>query len=575
MAADGEVIRKLLIGIGYKVDNTNLDKTEERTKQTKQHADGLEKAFMRAAAALAAFGVAGKALESIKANLDFEKSLGKIQTLVPDNIAQVKEYRTELLDMSQRTGKGMKDLASGAYEVGSAFGVTNDTLKITELSAKMATAAGAETAESVNLLSAVTLAYGNTTYEANKQVADFATLAANIGKTNIGPMSGRIGEVTGLAKQLGVTQKELFSVIGTAAGITGTTPMMMTQLQASMVSLLAPTKEMKKAYKDLGITSIRAEISQRGLVPTFDRLIARAKGNEQAQKALVGSTESYNLILPLVTTLSARYKDTLQQMDHASGSAESAFDASTKGLAKNAHAAELAEARMDALKVQLGKELAPAYLELIGLTGDLTQAFLETDTSERNALDTLKEHVETMRTFKEVVVELVKMLAAPLIAIAKTIGEVMETIKAAREFIANPSAANADQIAKHMLLTQVHGLDAMSLGSLEFANQAIGGHGNAAAEWLGYDSKGMMAAFEQGNARSQRQDLSRSWDNAKNQLTTMTATIGSLVVNTAPGTTAEQANQIANAASEQVISKIFRRASEALAGPKPRKVATQ
>lgn len=561
-----QVIRKLIVSVGFKVDDGDLDKTDDRTRKTTKSADALEGAFRKAAAALAAFGLASKAMESIKANLDFEKQLGKIQTLVPENIAQVQGYRKELLDMSQRTGKGLGELADATYEVGSAFGVTADTIAITEMAAKAATAAGAETKDAVNLMSAVTLAYGDSTAKANARVGDMAALAANLGKTSLPEMAAGIGQVTGAAVQLGVSQQEMFAIIGTAAGVTaGSTSQTLTQFSAAMTALITPTKELEKVYKKLGITAIEEEIAQRGLIPTLDRIIKTTDGSVKATGKLFASKEALGIILPMVTKLSGRYADTLKAMGKAEGSAAKAHDASTQGLARNAHAAELAEAKLKALQVSIGQGLTPAYVEFLGLMVDVSDAMRDTNTEHENMGESLRATIEDMRSFVTVAVTITKILAAPFIALGKMLEEYMAALSAVMNMVENGvSTDGVKQVGAHLGKGMLHSISAATLGAPEILNQVVGGKGTM-FESLGFDAKGINQAFKRDTGRIANREMAKTKEyfaNATNNLT-----IANLVVNTT-GLPAQQAEQAANAIPENILTRMFSRAEGVLAPPK-------
>lgn len=560
-----EVVRKLVVGVGFRIDDGKLDQVDDRTRKTTKSADALEGAFKKAAAALAAFGLASKAMESIKANLDFEKQLGKLQTLVPDNISQVQNYRQELLDMSQRTGKGLGELADATYEVGSAFGVTADTIAITEMAAKAATAAGAETKDAVNLMSAVTLAYGDSTAKANSKVSDLASLAANLGKTSLPEMAAGIGQVTGAAVQLGVSQEELFAIIGTAAGVTGPTSQMLTQLKATMTNLSAPTKDLQKLYKKLGITSIEAEIAQNGLVPTLEKIVKATDGSVKTTAKLFASDEARAFILPMVTKLSGRYGDTLKAMGKAEGSAAKAHDASTEGLARNAHAAELAEAKLKALQVAVGQGLTPAYVEFLGLMVDVADAMRDTNTEHETMGESLRATIEDMRSFVTVAVTITKILAAPFIALGKMLEEYMAALSAVMNMAENGiSTDGIKQVGVHLGKGVVHSISAATLGTPEIINQVVGGKGSM-FESLGFDAKGLKESLKRDTGRIANRELSKTKEHFSNWANNLS--IGNLVVNTT-GLPAQQAEQAANAIPESILTRMFSRAEGVLAPPK-------
>lgn len=594
------VVRKLLVTVGFKVDDGELDQTDKRTRQTTKSADAMEAAFKKAAAALAALGIASKAMESIKANLDFEKQLGKLQTLVPDNIAQVQSYRKELIDMSQRTGKGLGELADATYEVGSAFGVTADTIAITEMAAKAATAAGAETKDAVNLMSAVTLAYGDSTAAANAKVGDLASLAANLGKTSLPEMAAGMGQVTGAAVQLGVKQEELFAIIGTAAGVTGPTAQMLTQLKATMTGLSAPTKDLQKVYKKLGITAIEQEVAQKGLVPTLERIMKATDGSVKSSAKLFSSDEARAFILPMVTKLSGRYADTVKAMGKAEGSATKAYDSSTKGLASNAHAAELAEAKMAALKVMVGEKLTPTYLEFLDLMLKVSGTFANAEKDSDRLTGTLQGHLKTLGEFKETVGAIIKFLMSPIIAIGKLLDHMLLALKAVTDFVKDPSLANAGEIGKQIGLTAVHGFSTAALGTPEMLNQMFGGANSGIATALGFDSRGLLdprmalmaTPANVGAAASMYSDgmggmrgalfadINNIRASAANRglaevgakvTNDFSATIASLQVIVGAGTPEQIAEQTAKVAAQRVVNEIFRGMRDTLRMPEPQR----
>lgn len=553
-----QVIRKLLVGVGFKVDDGQLDQVDGRVVKTKKSADAMEGAFRKAAAALAALGLASKAMESIKANLDFEKQLGKIQTLVPENIAQVQSYRKELLDMSQRTGKGLGELADATYEVGSAFGVTADTIAITEMAAKAATAAGAETKDAVNLLSSVTMAYGDTTVDAISKVADLASMTANIGKTSIPEMNAGIGQITGTAKKLGVEQEELFAIIATGSGVLNTAQLL-TGFKAAMSSLIKPTTEMRKVYKKLGITAIETEVAQHGLIPTLERITKVTDGTVDATGKLFASEEAMGLVVPLVTNLNGKYREQLMQLTKSEGSAKKAYDASTEGLAKNAHAAELAEAKMAALKVMVGQKLTPTYLEFIDLMLQVSGTFKTAEEDSDRLTGSLQGHLQTLGEFKETVGAIIKFLMSPIIALGKTIDHMLLALKAVTVMVKGGNLDEMGTLGKELGLMAVHGASTAALGAPEMANQLFGGANSGPAAALGFDSKGMFSALGSDARAMRASELNRGVAATANQIKNeFSSTIGALQVMVGAGTPEQIAEQAARATAKKIVENVFR-----------------
>ena len=96
---------------------------------------------------------------------DYNAALANVQSLgLP--IDRINEFKNAIQDMAVDVGKAPRDLAEGMYQVISAFGDSGDSLAILEINAKAAAAGLASTTEAINLTSAVTKGYGDTTAEA-------------------------------------------------------------------------------------------------------------------------------------------------------------------------------------------------------------------------------------------------------------------------------------------------------------------------------------------------------------------------------------------------------------------------
>ncbi|WP_159429903.1 phage tail tape measure protein [Halarsenatibacter silvermanii] len=120
---------------------------------------------------------------------DFEEKMAEVHTLLgPESEGRIKELEENVKDMSIATGKSLDDLSGGLYQVISAFGESADSAAILETNAKAAAAGMATTTDSINLTSAITKAYGDTSAEAVEDVADLAFQTVRLGYEN-GPVA--------------------------------------------------------------------------------------------------------------------------------------------------------------------------------------------------------------------------------------------------------------------------------------------------------------------------------------------------------------------------------------------------
>ncbi len=136
-----------------------------------------------------------------KVSTDINASLANIGTLGIDN-DRLLQMKPALQEIAILTAKNTEDIGEGVYQVVSAFGDTNDTLKITEINAKAAAAGLATTKESINLTSLVTKGYGDISADANQKVADLAFTTVRLGQTTFPELAANIGSVVSPSKAL-------------------------------------------------------------------------------------------------------------------------------------------------------------------------------------------------------------------------------------------------------------------------------------------------------------------------------------------------------------------------------------
>ena len=179
---------ELMLKIGGKVDGSlktacsTADKNLAALGKTAKTAGKIAAGAMVAAAtAVATLGTA-----AVKSAAEYEAQLANVSTLLTGTEAEVAartaEIGDQVLEISNRTGVATADLTDGMYQVVSAFGDSADAAAILETAPKSAAAGNATTTDSINLLSAVTKGYGDTSAEAVQQAADGPNLFPGTGR---------------------------------------------------------------------------------------------------------------------------------------------------------------------------------------------------------------------------------------------------------------------------------------------------------------------------------------------------------------------------------------------------------
>jgi len=263
---------------------------------------------------------------AIKAFSDLETGMQNVASL---GIAsdRIKELKVNVSELTEATGKDTTTITDGLYQVISAFGDTADTAKILEINAKGATAGIATVTDSVNLTSAVTKAYGDTSAQAVQQVTDLAFQTVKLGQTTFPELAMSIGEVTPMAKELGVAQKDLFGVFATATGVTGNAGKVATQYKGVLSGLMSPTKQMTELYQKMGVAGGKELIAkQGGIAQTMKLIVDNAKATGIPLSKFLGNVRAQTLALSMAGPQYENLIEKTKAMTTATGAAAEAFD---------------------------------------------------------------------------------------------------------------------------------------------------------------------------------------------------------------------------------------------------------
>lgn len=350
-----EDLKPLILKISADIKGltTGLDKAE---KKTKGFGDTVKK--FAGVAAVGALVAVGKA--AVDMSIEFNRAMGKVETLIPGNTARVRELAKSVEDLSLTTGKAATDIAGGLFEVISAFGDSAESADIMRVAVRAATAGFSTTESSVNLLSGVMKGYNDVSAASAQKTADLAFLTNKLGQTTFPELAASMGNVVPIASTLGVKQEELFGIMATLTGVTGNTAEVSTQLKAAMSNLLKPNKDLKKIYKELNVEGGEQLIQQEGLVGAM-RILQEATGGSTAKFGkLFKSTEALNAVFALTGSQADVFDDKFTQMQDSAGSAEEAFTALSEGINATGFEMEKAKRQVEKMQRALGEELLPA-----------------------------------------------------------------------------------------------------------------------------------------------------------------------------------------------------------------------
>lgn len=326
-------------------------------------AASMGKAGMTLSAGVTAplLGAAGAAL---KFSTDLNSAMANVASLGIAN-DRVVELKGNVQEMAVAVGKDTGDLADGLYQVISAFGDSADTTEVLRINAIAAAAGLASTTDAINLTSAVTKGYGDTSAQAVQHVADLAFKTVEMGQTTFPELASAMGKVVPIAAELGLSQEELFAVMATGTGVTGTASEVVTQMRGSLQALMAPTADMTRLYESLGFSSGQAMLQQMGYAETMKTITQHAAETGVPLQNFMGSIEGQTLALALSGAQADTYVEKLDAMGDVTGAVDNAFEAQTDGINKAGFAYQQAVVKAQVLAERMGDALAPAFLVVL------------------------------------------------------------------------------------------------------------------------------------------------------------------------------------------------------------------
>lgn len=356
---------------------------KEANAEIKTVADETEKANKKIAEANAKVAEAQKDLQkysviattaltaaaaaSVNMANKFNEGFGKVATLIPGATERIHELQDSALELSPAVGKTTADLTEGLYEIVSAFGDSADSAKILETAAKTATAGGATTKEAIQMLSAVTKGYGDTSAAAQKKVSDLAFTTLKYGQTSLPELAASIQQVTSSSNDLGVSQEELFASFSSTTGVIGNAAIVATKLKATLNELKNPSKELQEAFQELGVSTGQELIEKfGGFQGALNALEKTAEKSGKKIDAFFGNVNSKDAALYLAGTGAQKFASDLEAMGNAAGAADEAF-AETSETGVNSFGFQLQQLQLNAQKfaIKLGQELIPAVQMLL------------------------------------------------------------------------------------------------------------------------------------------------------------------------------------------------------------------
>ncbi|MHB9044416.1 MAG: phage tail tape measure protein [Pirellulales bacterium] len=261
---------------------------------------------------------------SVTAAINFETRLAEIQTIGGPAAGSLKMLAIQMKGLSEEFAKPIEDVAEGYYEIlSNQIGNAAESFTVARESARLATAAVSSFADAANALSSVINSYKmHASDAADISGKLFATV--EMGRLRLSDIANTLGRVTVLAHEVGVSLDEVFASIATLT-ISGLKPdESMTLLANAMRGLLKPTKDMSKAFDELGVVNAEVGIATYGFQGFLEKLRGTTNGTATEIAKLTQNIRVGRGVIGLTGEATETYRKNLEAIRGAGGETTSA-----------------------------------------------------------------------------------------------------------------------------------------------------------------------------------------------------------------------------------------------------------
>lgn len=316
--------------------------------------------------------------QTLQTALDFEDAMYTVATMpgvlsdFSDPEAARKEiaaYGKEVLAASNETGIAAKELAAAQQQAISSGVAVAESVDYVAKSAKAAKA-GLTDAETVvdgatSILNAWKDSAGGLDH-----VLDVMQTAQNEGKTTVGELAAQIGDLTGLAPQLGLSLEDTMAAVAALTKNGVATNKAVTGLKAVLSNVIKPSTEAAKEAKRLGLAFDASALQAKGLSGFLADVMEKSKGDTEVLAKLFGSVEGLNQVMLLGGAAAEDYGSILLKMSDCAGTMEQAFSVRTSSKLErfNNSLNRLSNAGMN-----LAENLSPVVDTVTDLLGDAAE----------------------------------------------------------------------------------------------------------------------------------------------------------------------------------------------------------
>ncbi len=353
--------KKALEQTNKELKNSNWDTFNKKMDGTRGKADKVVSAMKPVAMATVAIGTAGAV-----ASLTFEESIAKVSTIMDTTSMSIGDMKKKIMELSNETGISSNEIADNVYEAISSGADTSEAIDMVAQSAKLARAGFTDSASSLDVLTTIMNAYGESAGNAN-HISDVLMNTQNLGKVTVGELASQIGTVIPTANMYSVSLEQLsagYSVL-TSNGIKA--EQSTTTLNAMFGELGKSGTKSSDILKEKTGKSFK-ELMDSGMSLTDVLSVVKAGADESGLSIadMFGSTEASKAAQTLLANTD-KFTNDLGVMQNSVGVTDEAF----KKMDTTGHGFKESLNKIGNAAIKLGDVLAPVINFVAGFFSGL------------------------------------------------------------------------------------------------------------------------------------------------------------------------------------------------------------
>lgn len=312
---------------------------------------------------------------AVKTAGEFEAQMSKVQAISGATSEEMKQLEKTAREWGAKTKFSAKESAEAMEFMGMAGWKAQEMMDGLPGILNLAAASGEELGTTADIVTDALTAFGLQAKD-SAHFADILASASTNSNTNVSMLGESFKYVAPVAGALGISAKDTSFALGLMAnsGIKGSAAG--TALRASLVNLAQPTKQMRKAMDELGVSLVDSKGKVKSGKVLFDELREKFSGLTEAQKTQYAATifgkEAMSGMLAIINASDKDYNKLYKNLSNCNGEAEKMADTmqdNLKGAITNLKSA------FEEMQIAVAKAVVPILTKVVKVVTKVVNVF--------------------------------------------------------------------------------------------------------------------------------------------------------------------------------------------------------